>query len=141
MKEPLKFATGLVVDCACIGAMVMQVMHPGTYWDYLGNAGSFLQGVFIWTGVFIIPLVLSVAGTMRERTRPFTDAEVKLAQSINDMQIASKAYRYGVLVRELAFCLLFSSMGWIWYAAGNLLALYLLDMLWSSPKVQPTVAA
>jgi hypothetical protein len=134
-KELKILGRGIGFDGAAIACMLMQAFNPGTYWDYLGNAGYFVQAAAIWFGLLILPLVLVAHGMIRDLPQVRTDKEQKFVELMVQVQSRSKLYRQCTFAKEFGICLLFAGMGWGWLAMGNLLALFLMSMVWSSAKV------
>jgi hypothetical protein len=134
-KELKILGRGIGFDGAAIGCMLMQAFNPGTYWDYLGNVGYFVQAAAIWFGVLMLPLILVAHAVVRDLPQARTDKEQKFVDMMAQVQSRSKLYRLSTTTKEFVICLLFAAMGWGWLAMGNLLALFLMSMVWGSTKL------
>lgn len=143
MRELKVCLMGLLIDGVCIAAMLMQAWNPGTAWDFWGSAGYFFQATFIWLGILLIPVILVVLHTlvkMQESDHPALQ-NFNITDGLVLAQNHSVIYKRWVTTKELAICVLFSGMGWGWLAAGNLICLGLMWLLWNSPKVRVPQAA
>lgn len=142
MNELKSLIRGTLIDVACIGAMVMQVQNPVTYWDFLGGIGYFLQCVFIWMGLLIMPPILFVMRAMHHLQQHDPQVIIRVSNvdkaqaAFARLQESSQMYRKLVTGRELVFCTVFAGMDWWWLAVGNLVTLGLLRLVWSAPKLQ-----
>jgi hypothetical protein len=129
MSELKKALLGLLVDGACITAMVMQVQHPGTSWDFWGGVGYFFQAAFILLGLILCMLFLIAANMVSDLPFPRTDKEEVVIKALSAISAGSKIYNQWVTIKELTYCAIFAGMGWWWLATGNFAALLLLRLV------------
>lgn len=134
MKELKAILIGLLVDGACIAAMVMQVHNPATYWDFLGGVGYFFQAASIWIGGVFCLMFMTVGLMLRDLPRPRTDPEQKAAEALEKFTNRSMIFKQWVTVKELVIAAIYAGMGWYWLAAGTVICLLLVKQAWYSCK-------